>query len=250
MSLSDLIKNFPSLNEIKGSFGEWMTKYYSEYLTDALILHDVLVDTKDGYTSQIDLIMIGSKGIFVVEVKLYENARIYGNGKNSTWYYYIGGKKYEIYSPIKQNKKHIEHLKNFLKDFGDIPFYSVITMICQDFKVDNINADPEHPDAFVCNTLVSMTRGLKIITENKKDVLDENKKHEIFEYIKANQHTDRKARIVHKENVQEYKQRKEKDKKEKICPFCKTDLVLRKGKFGEFYGCPNFPKCRYTLKIQ
>ena len=37
-------------------------------------------------------------------------------------------------------------------------------------------------------------------------------------------------------------------KNQKNCPYCKTELVLRKGKNGEFYGCKNFPKCRYTLK--
>ena len=31
------------------------------------------------------------------------------------------------------------------------------------------------------------------------------------------------------------------------CPKCKTgELLLRKGKFGEFYGCSGFPTCKYT----
>lgn len=32
----------------------------------------------------------------------------------------------------------------------------------------------------------------------------------------------------------------------KACPACGGELVKRKGKFGEFYGCSNFPRCRYT----
>lgn len=32
----------------------------------------------------------------------------------------------------------------------------------------------------------------------------------------------------------------------KVCPKCGSDLVLRQGKFGAFYGCQAFPKCRYT----
>lgn len=31
-----------------------------------------------------------------------------------------------------------------------------------------------------------------------------------------------------------------------ICAYCGAVLVLRHGKNGEFYGCPNYPKCRYT----
>lgn len=30
------------------------------------------------------------------------------------------------------------------------------------------------------------------------------------------------------------------------CPSCGRELILRKGKFGMFYGCSNFPNCRYT----
>ena len=31
-----------------------------------------------------------------------------------------------------------------------------------------------------------------------------------------------------------------------LCQWCGSKLVLRKGKNGEFYGCSNYPKCRYT----
>lgn len=38
-------------------------------------------------------------------------------------------------------------------------------------------------------------------------------------------------------------------KEEIPCPECGNELVLRKGKFGEFYGCSGFPGCRYTRKV-
>ncbi|MFA5501360.1 MAG: type I DNA topoisomerase [Sulfurovaceae bacterium] len=31
-----------------------------------------------------------------------------------------------------------------------------------------------------------------------------------------------------------------------ICPECGGELLLRKGRFGEFVACGNFPKCKYT----
>lgn len=102
MGLFDKILGLPNLNEIKGNVGEQLAKYYSKIMTDTLVLHDVLIDGADGRYSQIDLLMIGSKGIYVVEVKMYPEARIYGDGKNSKLYYYLGGKRYEIYSPLKQ----------------------------------------------------------------------------------------------------------------------------------------------------
>ena len=36
----------------------------------------------------------------------------------------------------------------------------------------------------------------------------------------------------------------------RTCPKCKTgELLLRSGKFGEFYGCSGFPTCKYTENV-
>lgn len=34
----------------------------------------------------------------------------------------------------------------------------------------------------------------------------------------------------------------------KPCPKCKSKLVLKKGKFGEFWGCTNYPDCKFIRK--
>lgn len=34
-----------------------------------------------------------------------------------------------------------------------------------------------------------------------------------------------------------------------LCPLCGAEMVKRKGKYGEFYGCSNFPGCRGTRKL-
>lgn len=33
-----------------------------------------------------------------------------------------------------------------------------------------------------------------------------------------------------------------------ICPRCGGTLVLRNGKYGEFLGCSNYPKCKFIKK--
>jgi len=33
-----------------------------------------------------------------------------------------------------------------------------------------------------------------------------------------------------------------------ICPQCGGKILERTGKFGVFYGCSNYPKCKYTIK--
>ena len=34
-----------------------------------------------------------------------------------------------------------------------------------------------------------------------------------------------------------------------ICPRCNASLVLRTSKNGKFYGCSNYPKCKFTKKF-
>lgn len=88
MGLLDILKNLPDPNEIKGGFGEYLVKYYSKYMfVDTPLLHDVLIHGADGMTSQIDLIMVGEKGLYVIEVKNYENAMIYGDAKKACCFY-------------------------------------------------------------------------------------------------------------------------------------------------------------------
>ena len=65
-------------------------------------------------------------------------------------------------------------------------------------------------------------------------------------------------RLIELDKSQEYlsvehkKQVKQKDKEVQqkiytgICPRCGGTLIERKGKYGKFYGCSNYPKCRFT----
>lgn len=34
-----------------------------------------------------------------------------------------------------------------------------------------------------------------------------------------------------------------------ICPKCGSKIVLKEGKYGKFYGCSNYPECKFTLNI-
>lgn len=36
---------------------------------------------------------------------------------------------------------------------------------------------------------------------------------------------------------------------DRICPKCGAKLILKKGVYGAFYGCSNYPKCKYTEPI-
>ena len=40
-----------------------------------------------------------------------------------------------------------------------------------------------------------------------------------------------------------------KQKLENFCPRCGGNLIYKTGKYGDFWGCSNYPKCNYTKKL-
>ena len=50
------------------------------------------------------------------------------------------------------------------------------------------------------------------------------------------------------ENAFDNMEKKEAEKTGEICPLCGGDLVIRKGKYGEFTACSNYPTCKYIKK--
>lgn len=39
------------------------------------------------------------------------------------------------------------------------------------------------------------------------------------------------------------------NKEEKFCPLCMGKLVVKEGKFGQFYGCTEWPQCRASFNL-
>lgn len=87
------------------------------------IFLDSYIKNKDGKTSQIDIIAVGKRGVFVIEAKDY-TGWIFGNGNQTTWTETFYRKKTRFYNPIKQNKNHIASLKALLGD--KVKFHSLI----------------------------------------------------------------------------------------------------------------------------
>ena len=54
--------------------------------------------------------------------------------------------------------------------------------------------------------------------------------------------------MTNKEHVQNIRQT-QKELNQNICPRCGGALILRKGTNGNFYGCSNYPKCKFTKKV-
>ena len=54
------------------------------------------------------------------------------------------------------------------------------------------------------------------------------------------------TKAAHALMAQDAKAAKEERLRNGKCPRCGGDLILRNGKYDKFYGCSNYPKCRYT----
>ncbi|WP_374723933.1 nuclease-related domain-containing protein [Calidifontibacillus erzurumensis] len=97
----------------RGNYGEYLTFLYLEKIEgNKRLLTNLYIPRKDGTTTEIDLIMISEKGIYVFESKNY-SGWIFGDEKNRNWTQTLNNRrKNYFFNPIWQNKAHINALKS------------------------------------------------------------------------------------------------------------------------------------------
>ena len=61
----------------------------------------------------------------------------------------------------------------------------------------------------------------------------------------------RGTNIVHTMSDEEYLEfyKTDKKKEQRKCRECGSEMILRNGQHGEFFGCSKFPECRYTESV-
>ena len=114
-----------------GRYGEYLTykKLIKFEKQGAKFLFNIYIPKNDEATTEIDVLMISHKGIFVFESKNY-SGWIFGSDSQKYWYQTLPSgqrkrHKEKFYNPIFQNNTHIKYLKSMLGD--QISFYSIIT---------------------------------------------------------------------------------------------------------------------------
>ena len=123
----ELIGSVTSLNRGTSSERSLILRLLKKEFPPITIYHDLIIKKNNDEFSQIDLVLVTSEGIIVIEVKDF-SGWIYGIGNNTNWTKVLsyGRKKYKFYNPIKQNNNHVSELRKTLKQFENIPFFSVI----------------------------------------------------------------------------------------------------------------------------
>ena len=117
---------YDSVVNDRGRYGEYLTykelKSYEEQ--GSKLLFNIYVPKWNGETSEIDVLMINAKGLFVFESKNY-SGWIYGKEQDKNWCQVLkGGEKNFFNNPIIQNRTHLKYLARFLR--RTIPMHSVI----------------------------------------------------------------------------------------------------------------------------
>lgn len=229
---------------------------------DMIVLQDIYIESED-LSAQIDFYVITPKLTFIIESKnLFGNIEINNQG-DFIRTFEINGKRIKegIYSPITQNERHMQVIKNKkLENAGILTRMTVNTYFDDYYKSLVVLANPKtvlnakyaRKDVKVkmirADQLISVIKRLcmesKIATYSKKEMM------ESAERVLALNVEERKDYLKKYEKIlAETESQMPKAQIKEVCPHCGKELVVRKGKFGEFYGCAGYPMCRYTKKI-
>lgn len=206
----------------------WLAK---EYIT----LHDVLLPTRYG-TTQIDHIVVSPYAIFVIETKNYKGW-ISGHQDAEEWKQSLsGGEQYKFRNPIRQNLAHFQAVRAILKDIGD---FTIIPIVAFSDSAELKITAPYHTVINWCN-LHSVIKSYKTPTISPENIQC------IIKKLTTKNITIEGSRDQHTRNVKTIQRNREMAIANLRCPKCGGNLVERNGKYGKFWGCSNYPRCRFT----
>lgn len=226
----------------KGKFAEkWVHNKLLGLSDEYHIMDNVLFFGASGTRStQIDHIVISPFGLFVIETKGYKGW-IFGNENAEYWTQNIYGEKYQFYNPIRQNEGHIRFLRRIFRGFPDFPMIPIVVF----------NNEADISRLRVSNyDVVNRAYLNEAISHYKEAVINDDLRLRIIERLRAcSTDPDKDAMAQHTMNAYRAIDHKEISVANGICPRCGGKLVLRQGKYGNFYGCSGYPRCRYTQHV-
>ena len=254
-------KPFFAMRFDKGNFGEYLTYMYIRgYESDgAKFLYNCYLPKDNGETTEIDVLMIHKSGIYVFESKNY-SGWIFGSEHQKNWTQTLtsGRKSHKEHflNPIMQNKLHIKYLEKQIGE--DVPFHSII-VFSERCTLKRI--DVENPNIFVIKR-DDVNRTVSSINHRTGILISQSRVDEIYAQLYPfTQVTDevKEKHIVDIKNAHTEQTIAQSDKRDElennyVCPRCCGKLVLRTAERGthagnQFYGCTDFPKCRYIKKL-
>jgi hypothetical protein len=208
-----------------------------------------MIDRGNGHTSQIDHVVVSKYGVFVIETKNI-SGHIYGSEYApkwkrywKAWYYGVEhSNDLEFDNPILQNEAHIKALSRII---GERVTYIPIIAFSTNGEL-HVSAEHAH--------VIYSSQIRRLIRSYSEPIMSSEQAQKIYESLVTNNITDENVRAQHsvraQQNKNNYQQRQEEAIFNGRCPSCGGKLVKRQGKYGEFYGCSNYPKCKFTKPIE
>ena len=236
----------------KGKRGEMRVSAILSQLSDEYtILNDLVFRTEKG-TTQIDHLVVSKYGIFTIETKNYRG-EIYGDDNRKEWtqlivtevtyakkwwktYTYVT--KNRFYNPVKQSVGHAFRIKELLSVFPHVKIVPIVV-----FTGDAILSYVESK-----NHVVYEENLLDVIDGYKTTYLTDNDVQAVLAILTGNNIRETVSDRQHVKNLRTAAREVNATIKSGICPKCGGHLIGRNGKYGTFYGCSNYPKCRFTTQ--
>ncbi|MGY3716963.1 NERD domain-containing protein [Sutcliffiella cohnii] len=235
--------------EIKGAIGESrVNRILNELGPEYKVYHDLYVPNEKGGTSQLDHVVTSPYGVFVIETKNYEGW-IIGKEHNKYWMQVIFKRKERFYNPIWQNYGHVQALKKYLHMENGEVIHSIIAFSRNaTLKLENIKSA----------RVIHFHQLKQVVKEMPVHKINEVELKRIDRYLDRLAVNDKKSKKQLKQlhvksiqhNVKKKNQQEKANLQQNSCPKCGSQLVMRKGKYGTFYGCSSFPKCKYTKQME
>lgn len=233
----------------KGKRGEMSVHNILSRLSDEYtIAEDVVLKTTKG-TTQIDHIVISRYGVFTIETKNY-SGEIYGDDNRQEWtqiivtevrykrkWYktYTHVTKNYFYNPVKQSLSHVYAIKGVLHEWPNLKIIPIVVFTGNAI----LKVNSQYP-------VVYEDELLETIQNFSTQRLADEEVRRIVRCLKGNNIREFVDDMTHVRNVQTAKQVVNNKIYLGICPKCGSSLVRREGRYGSFYGCSNYPKCKFT----
>lgn len=225
-------------------------------------LFNLYISKENGETTEIDALLLTRKGVFVFESKNF-SGWIFGSDNQRYWTQTLPkgrgrSHKERFLNPIWQNKGHIKYLKSLIDD--SIPVHSVVVFsdrcTLKDIKLNS-------GDVPVIRRFEIEDTVLRICRQTDFELSDEQVNglyEKLYPYSQVDAETKKKhiddILGVEPENAisDSISTVNNTVEETRTCPRCGANLVLRQAKRGDnkgnsFYGCYNFPKCRYIENV-
>ena len=254
-----------------GKHGEQLTERKLNLINlfgrKGLVLKNIYIPKDNGETTEIDLIYVTQKGLFVIESKNY-SGWIFGDSKSRYWTSCLpNGDHNRFYNPIKQNNSHIKWLGKYLDNYAlsAIPFFSFIVFSdrCEFKKVPF-----DDPQCIICYRK-DLPRYVRDVWNGFPDYLSNDVVNNVYNTLNKLTDVSEALKQNHIENINRhlysgFSQPKFYNNTHQIepqysnsvptCQWCGSPLVVRTVKEGynagkQFYGCSNYPKCKYTQNL-